>query len=61
MGILFLGCKFWNILGINLCLDISTENYWFPLNGSELGLEIFVEGRDYGLMFGWVFELIMDL
>jgi len=27
MGILFLGCKFWNILGINLCLDISTENY----------------------------------
>jgi hypothetical protein len=24
-------------------------------------LEIFVEGRDYGLMFGWVFELIMDL
>jgi len=27
MGILFLDCKFWKILGINLCLDISIGNY----------------------------------
>jgi hypothetical protein len=26
-GYFVLGCKFWKILGINLCLDISTGNY----------------------------------